>query len=241
MTIERAYLDYNASAPLRPEALAVMFDIYARPGNASSVHGEGRYYRKCVEAARVQVADLVAAEPDGVIFTGSATEAAHLGLTPAISSNGAARPADKLFVLETEHPCILAGGRFEPEQVISVPVQSNGLADVDGLEEILSQHAGIIPYLAVQLANSETGIVQPVAELAKLVRLRGGYVLCDAVAGGGAHAGGYRPAWRRLPAGFRSQNWWPAGCWSPDLCPIRVGNRTGNSGRWSGNESSRRD
>ncbi len=181
MTIERAYLDYNASAPLRPEALAVMFDIYARPGNASSVHGEGRYYRKCVEAARVQVADLVAAEPDGVIFTGSATEAAHLGLTPAISSNGAARPADKLFVLETEHPCILAGGRFEPEQVISVPVQSNGLADVDGLEEILSQHAGIIPYLAVQLANSETGIVQPVAELAKLVRLRGGYVLCDAV------------------------------------------------------------
>ena len=68
MTIERAYLDYNASAPLRPEALAVMFDIYARPGNASSVHGEGRYYRKCVEAARAQVADLVAAEPDGDVF-----------------------------------------------------------------------------------------------------------------------------------------------------------------------------
>lgn len=181
MSIERAYLDYNASAPLRPEALAALTEIVARPGNASSVHGEGRYYRKRVETARAQVAALVGAEADGVIFTGSATEAAHLGLTPAIISNGASRPADTLFVLETEHPCVLAGGRFDSDQIVTVPVQTNGLVDPQTLDEMLNRHGDGVPFLAVQLVNSETGIIQPVAELAKRVRLRGGYVLCDAV------------------------------------------------------------
>ena len=108
----RAYLDYNASAPLRAEALEAMSDALSRQGNASSVHGEGRDLRRIIERARTDVATLVNVDSDRVIFTSSATEAAHLALTPQISYDGTLRIADRLLVLETEHPCVLAGGRF---------------------------------------------------------------------------------------------------------------------------------
>ncbi len=185
MSIRRSYLDYNASAPLRPQVLAAMQDAFTHPGNASSIHGEGRHHRKLIEAARKQVAELVGADTDGVTFTSSATEAANLALTPDLTSDGRPRGADVLFVVETEHPCILSGGRFEERQIVTVPVHPNGQIDLPAFESLLTQHAGKVPYLAIQLVNSETGIVQPVAEAAKIVRLRGGYVLCDAVQAAG--------------------------------------------------------
>ncbi|MEM1040511.1 MAG: cysteine desulfurase family protein [Pseudomonadota bacterium] len=183
MNGQRAYLDHNATAPLRPEARAAMLDALATVGNPSSVHGEGRDARRLIEVARRQVAGLVNCSPEGVIFTSGATEAAHLGLTPDISVDGTSRPASQLYVLETEHPCVLTGGRFAPEQVQGLPVDSNGLIDLDGLDSVLQAHdfdAGL-PFVAVQLANSETGVIQPVAEIAQRVRFKGGYVLCDAV------------------------------------------------------------
>lgn len=185
MSTRRAYLDYNASAPLRPEVLTVMLEAFAHPGNASSVHGEGRYHRRLIEAARRQVAALVGADADGVTFTSSATEAANLVLTPEITSDGRQRHADVLFVLETEHPCVLSGGRFDESQIVAVPVHDNGVIDLSAFEDLLSQQAGKVPYLAIQMVNSETGIVQPVAQAAKMVRLRGGYTLCDAVQAAG--------------------------------------------------------
>ncbi|MEP1208292.1 MAG: cysteine desulfurase family protein [Rhizobiaceae bacterium] len=185
MSISRAYLDYNASAPLRPEVAALMCEVFSQPGNASSIHGEGRHHRKLIETARRQVAALVSADSDGVTFTSSATEAANLALTPHISSDGRPRPADTLYVLETEHPCILSGGRFDEGQIVAVPVHANGLIDLPAFENLLPQQAGKVPYLAIQMVNSETGIIQPVAEAAKMVRLRGGYVLCDAVQAAG--------------------------------------------------------
>ena len=187
MTGSRAYLDHNASAPLRECARVAMADALALPGNASSVHGEGRALRALVESARGQVADLVGGEAEGVIFTGSATEAAHLALTPDISSDGVPRPASHLYVLATEHPCILAGGRFEQDRVTQIPVQANGLIDETRLGELLAAHdmKQGVPYVAIQLANSETGVIQPVARIAQKVRLMGGYVLCDAVQAAG--------------------------------------------------------
>jgi len=183
MTGDRAYLDHNASAPLRPEAHAVMLDVLTHAGNASSVHGEGRNARRSVEEARRQVASLVGCDPDGVIFTSGATEAALLGLTPDVSVDGTGRPASQLYVSETEHPCVLSGGRFPPETVQGLRVHSNGLIDLDALDQALEKHdfsAGL-PFVAVQLANSETGVIQPVQEVAQRVRFRGGYTLCDAV------------------------------------------------------------
>lgn len=189
MTGTRAYLDYNASAPLRPAAREAMVDVLLCHGNASSVHGEGRDMRRRVEVARSDVAALVGTGVESVVFTSSATEAAHLALTPGIAVDGTPRPAGILFVLETEHPCVLAGGRFTPEDVVAIPVLPNGLIDMDAFSTLLKSHAnsgsGKPPFVAVQLANSETGIVQPVAQIAAKTQVAGGYLLCDAVQAAG--------------------------------------------------------
>lgn len=177
----RAYLDYNASAPMLPQVVEAMNDVFAEQGNASSVHGEGRQHRKRIENARTRIAKLVNCESDGVTFTSSATEAANLALTPNIHSDGKQRKADVLYVLETEHPCVLTGGRFEAHQIVQVPVKKNGVIDLAALQALLVAGGDKVPYLAIQLVNSETGVIQPVAEAAKMVRLRGGYVLCDVV------------------------------------------------------------
>src|SRR6478609_310089 len=84
MTSARAYLDWNATAPLRPEARAAMREAFDIVGNPSSVHGEGRVARKLIEAARTQVAALVGAKPANVFFTSGGTEANVQALTPAI-------------------------------------------------------------------------------------------------------------------------------------------------------------
>lgn len=187
MALERAYFDHNASAPLRESARAAMVETLGMQGNASSVHGEGRALRAIVEKARGEVAALVGAEADAVVFTGSATEAANLALTPDIRSDGVSRGAGRLYVLATEHPCVLSGGRFRQDQIVQVPVLSNGLIDEAAFDTLLEAHDPETgrPYLALQLVNSETGIVQPVAEIAQKVRLKGGYMLCDAVQAAG--------------------------------------------------------
>lgn len=187
MTGLRAYLDHNATTPLRPAARAAMLAAMDAVGNPSSVHGEGRNAKRIVEQARTKIAALVNADPESVIFTSSATEAAHLALTPNIRGDGIARPAGKLYAFETEHPCVLAGGRFAPEDTLATPVLESGLIDMNALEALLDEHDNETgrPYVAVQLVNSETGVVQPVAEIAKKVRFRGGYVLCDAVQAAG--------------------------------------------------------
>jgi cysteine desulfurase len=179
----RAYLDHNATSALRPAAREAMVSAMDSLGNPSSVHTEGRNARRLVEQARREVADLVSVDADSVTFTSGATEAAHLGLTPNVRGDGIMRPAGTLYVLETEHPCILAGGRFEQEQIVAIPVQTNGLIDMDAFDKLLEFHDpdNGRPFVAVQLVNSETGVIQPVAEIAKKTRFKGGYVLCDAV------------------------------------------------------------
>jgi len=185
MTGNRAYLDYNASCVLHPAAREAMMAAITHCGNASSVHGEGRALRHMVEQARTEVAALVAANVESVVFTASATEAAPLALAPQISVDETARPANRLYVLETEHPSVLAGGRFGVNCTQTIPVKGDGLIDMDALDALLDTHDGGAPYVAVQLANSETGIVQPVSEVAHRVRLKGGYTLCDAVQAAG--------------------------------------------------------
>jgi cysteine desulfurase len=181
---ERIYFDANAGLPLSAEASAAVVALLARSGNPSSVHAEGRRARSAIEEARGAVADAVGARPENVIFTSGATEAAALALTPAIGTSGnAVRQAGRLYVGATEHPCVLAGGRFPAEAVTRLPVTRDGMLDLDALEAALDAHptgAGA-PYLAVMLANNETGVLHPVAEAARLVKKHCGYVFCDAV------------------------------------------------------------
>ncbi|WJR66655.1 cysteine desulfurase family protein [Neorhizobium sp. CSC1952] len=187
MAINRIYLDWNATAPLAAPARAAMLDALELPGNASSVHGEGRVARAAVDKARRQVAALVGAEPTHVTFTSGATEAANHVLTPEFRMGRAPLTISRLYVSAIEHPAIREGGRFDTADVTEVPVTRDGIIDLAALENLLDGHdrnAGL-PMVAVMLVNNETGIVQPVAEAAALAHAHGGLMVVDAVQAAG--------------------------------------------------------
>jgi cysteine desulfurase len=176
----RRYLDYNATAPLRPEARAAMLAALDIAGNPSSIHAEGRAARALVEAARRDVAALAEASPRDVIFTASGTEAANLALAPGVSAPGTA-PLRRLILGATEHPCALGGHRFAAAEI--APVAADGRIDLDALARRLDD--GEPALVALQAANNETGVLQPVAEAAALVHARGGLLISDAVQAAG--------------------------------------------------------
>jgi cysteine desulfurase len=177
----RTYLDFNATAPLRPEARAAVIAALDYPGNASSVHHEGRDARALIEKARGDVATLVGAPAGAVVFTSGGTEAANLALTPNLRIGRDKRDFDLLLVSAGEHPCVLQGHRFLAEQAIVLPLEASGCVDLRVLDEALSRNGGRRPLLALQAANNETGVIQPVAEAAAKVRAVGGATVCDAV------------------------------------------------------------
>jgi cysteine desulfurase len=174
--MSRLYLDHNATTPLRPEARAAMLAALDASGNASSVHAEGRAARAFVETARAQVAALVGARPASVVFTSGGTEAANLALAPEVGGAGA--PFARLIVSAGEHPCVLDGHRFAAEAVTRALLTADGRIDLAALEALI---AGARVMLALQAANNETGVLQPLAEAAALVHAHGGLVVCDAV------------------------------------------------------------
>jgi cysteine desulfurase len=183
MARNRAYLDYNASAPLIPAARDAVVHALMQTGNPSSVHQEGRATKAILEAARRDVAALVNAKPDHVVFTSGATEAASTLLTPHYMMGRAPMRLSRLYVSASEHPCMLAGGQFSAEQIEKVPVDGNGLLDLERLRALLAAHdrsAGL-PLVAVQAANNETGVVQPIAMIGALVKEFGGLFVVDAV------------------------------------------------------------
>ena len=184
MTVGRLYLDHNATAPLRPAARDAMVSALSLVGNPSSVHREGRGARALVEAARSTVAALVGADAPRVVFTSGGTEAANLALTPYVAT-GAWSGIDWLFVAATEHACVLQGHRFPPERVRILPVGPDGVLDLDALDAELGRVAGRRVTLALQAANNETGVRQPVSAAAALVHAHGGIVVCDAVQAAG--------------------------------------------------------
>jgi cysteine desulfurase len=179
----RVYLDYNATAPLRPEARAAMLDALAEVGNASSVHREGREARRRIEAARDAVARLVGGEPKLVTFTSGGTEANDTVLTPHWQLHGHPHVFDTLLVGATEHVSVLSGGRFAAEKVRLIPVDRDGVVEVDALAGLLE--TGERTLVSVMLANNETGVIQPVAEVVRLVHGAGAIVHCDAIQAAG--------------------------------------------------------
>jgi cysteine desulfurase len=172
----RSYLDHNATAPVRPEVAEACARALAL-GNPSSVHAEGRAARAAVEAARAQVAALVAAEPKTVVFTSGGTEANTLVLSPALRRAGG-RPLQRLLVGATEHASVLDGHRFPADAVERIPVDGSGVIDLPWLEARLGAGPALV---SIQVANSETGVIQPVATAATLVRAAGGLLHADAV------------------------------------------------------------
>lgn len=183
MAGHRTYLDWNATAPLSEPSRVAMMDALRLPGNASSVHSEGRAARTAVEKARRQVAALVGAEAAHVLFTSGATEAANHVLTPDFRMGRAPLSIGRLFVSAIEHPAIREGGRFGAENVTEIPVGTDGVLDLVALESLLAGHdaATGLPMVAIMLVNNETGIIQPVAAAAEIVHRHRGLIVVDAV------------------------------------------------------------
>ncbi len=166
------YLDYNATAPLRAEAAAAASAALRLTGNPSSVHRFGRLARRAVEDARARVAALVGAAAERVVFTGGGTEANNLALA------GAGRR--RIMVSAIEHPSVLeAAPRAE-----RLPVAPDGVVSLEGLADLLSG-SDEPALVSVMLANNETGVVQPVAEVAALAHRHGALMHCDAVQAAG--------------------------------------------------------
>lgn len=163
------YLDYNATTPLLPQALAAMQAVYSRPANASSVHSYGREAKKQLENARKTIADAISAWPNEVLFTASGTEANVTALRGL--------PARRVLVSAIEHSSVLKAVPTAEK----IPVTAQGLIDLNALEAML---AGKEPALvSLMLANNETGVIQPVAEAAHIAHAHGALLHCDAVQG----------------------------------------------------------
>ncbi|MSP49461.1 MAG: cysteine desulfurase [Alphaproteobacteria bacterium] len=160
-----AYLDWNATAPVRPEARAAVADALALTGNPSSVHGAGRAARALIEDARDAVARLIGAGPNQIVFTSGGSEANTLALA------GSGR---RLLVSAVEHDSVLVHAGAE-----RVAVTSEGIVDLDDLDARLG--AVEAPALvSVMFANNETGTIQPIADVVRIARAHGALVHTDA-------------------------------------------------------------
>jgi len=169
---DTVYLDHNATTSVRPAALAAVCDALSLTGNASSIHRNGRLARRLVEDARDAVAALVQANPNDLLFTGCGTEANNLAL------QGSA--VDHRFVSSVEHPSVLQAC----EQATNLAVDSNGVVDLEALDQMLAAADGR-SLVSVMLANNETGVIQPVADVVRIARQHGALVHCDAVQAAG--------------------------------------------------------
>lgn len=174
------YLDYNATAPLRPEARETMLAALSQPGNPSSVHRFGRAARLLAERAREQVATLVGTEARRVVFTSGGTEANNLALRLFRDQAGGA----SLIVSAIEHDSVLRPARALGLPLTEVPAGPDGVVRLDDLAAAL-EAAPKPALVALMLANNETGAIQPVAEAARLAHEHGALLLCDAVQAGG--------------------------------------------------------
>ncbi len=174
MDKRRTYLDWNATAPLRREAREAMLRALDTAGNPSSVHCEGRAARRIIEDARERVATLVGAKPAEVVFTSGATEANN-----AVLRSG----WDNIFAAGIEHGSVLAPIGGCAAQHAEIPVGTNGVVDLSGIDAVFAAHAALAAtagLATLQLANNETGVLQPVAEIAEIARKHGIRVHSDA-------------------------------------------------------------
>jgi len=177
------YLDHNAGAPLRGVARDAMIAALDETGNASSVHSHGRSARGRLEEAREQVAQLCNRRARAVTFVSGATEANMTALTPVWQSDGAPLYLDRLIRGATEHPSVVAGGRFPAKDQFVLPVDSQGRVDLSELDRMLGESDTAL--VSVMAANNETGVLQPLAEIGALVQERGGVFHVDAVQAAG--------------------------------------------------------
>jgi cysteine desulfurase len=183
-----AYLDHNASSPLRPEAKEAMRRAMEDGGNPSSVHAAGRAARALIEGARINVARLAGATPAEVVFTASGSEANALALWGGALSGAVGR----LLVAAVEHDSVPANAHLTAERcglkLDVLPVDAHGVIRLDVLKDRLVRSrsaGGARPLVAIQAAGNETGVIQPMDAILTLAHAHGALVFSDGVQAAG--------------------------------------------------------
>lgn len=181
MVIKRRYFDHNATTPLKKTVRVALLESLEIFGNPSSVHTEGRAAKALLQKARRQIAESLNTSPDHVIFTSGASEAAMTLLTPFYNMGRSKIRFSHLYIGATEHPSVAEGGRFSQEFISTVAVDQDGLIQQEKLVSLLKNHDKTtgLPLVAIQAANGETGVLQPIKELAAIVRDFGGILIVD--------------------------------------------------------------
>ncbi len=170
------YLDYNATAPVRPAVKEAMLEAMSVPGNASSVHRGGRHARYLVEQARRRLADALETRASRIFFTSGGTEGNNIVFH--------ARPWKRILISGTEHDSVLGPAAALAAGIRQLPLNTAGQVDPDALERLLSmagKEENAATLVSVMWANNETGLLQPVGELAALAHRHGAHFHCDAV------------------------------------------------------------
>ena len=181
MNMSGIYLDYNACAPLKSGPYQKMLETLRFSGNPSSVHRYGRHLSGIVEEARQQVAKSLDAHAGEIIFTSCGSEANNLVI------RGFEEQGVRLLVGATDHVSTL----YASEKVVKLPVTSQGIVNIDVLEDFLKDQSPAL--VSVHMANNETGVIQPIEDIARLVKSYGAFMHTDAIQAVG-----------RLPISFRS-------------------------------------
>ncbi|HYU83235.1 MAG TPA: cysteine desulfurase family protein [Kribbellaceae bacterium] len=176
------YLDYNATTPVDPRVVEAMLPyLTVHFGNPSSAHDYATVPLQGLAAARQQVAALIGAQPEQIVFTGSGSEADALAIRGAVLAANTTSPPAHVVTQATEHPAVLAACRALQREhgtdITVLPVDDNGLLDPARLQAALTPRTALV---SVMYANNETGTVQPIAELAALTRRHGALFHTDA-------------------------------------------------------------
>ena len=172
MNAAHAYMDYNATAPIKPGVIAAIGACMSDVGNPSSVHGPGRRARHRLDHARRVIAAPFTCDPDHVIFTGSGTEANDLALRGV--------PYDYLVISAIEHDAIRRCAQVLGKPVFILPVNGEGIVDLDALERVLTENTGTA-LVSIMTANNETGVIQPLTEIVRIAHAHSALVHSDAV------------------------------------------------------------
>ena len=165
------YLDHAATTPIFDVAVKAMTDALTKVGNPSSLHTEGRSTRKDVEDARDLIAKAVGCLASEVIFTGSGTEADNAAIKGLFWKSG-----KKIIAISAiEHHAVLDPARWlvehEGAELIEIPVNGNGVLDLDYLKDLVAKRGSEIALISVMHSNNETGVIQPIAEVVKIAGL----------------------------------------------------------------------
>ena len=172
------YLDYNASGLVRPEVCEAMGEALADGGNPNAVHAAGRRARARVENARAKVAELVGADPTAIVFSSGGTESNAQAVASALAAG-----CERVIVSATEHPCVAEAAAVSGAPVEVLPVDGEGVVDLAWLADALKRPGRAL--VAIHHANNESGVIQPIAEAAKLVHAAGGWLHVDAIQSAG--------------------------------------------------------